>query len=56
MPNLFPTLFPLVRFFSAEKDICHVPNERIEVSDLTAWANIYSNALLRIADNIDILS
>ena len=51
-----PHAVPFGAIFSAEKDICHVPNERIEVSDLTAWANIYSNALLRIADNIDILS
>lgn len=47
-----PNAIPFGAIFSAQKDICHTPNERIEVEDLLSWTKIYSNALLRIADYI----
>ena len=48
-----PGAVPFGAIFNDEKDICHVPNERIEVSDLMDWTRIYSNAILRIADLIE---
>ncbi|MDO5541210.1 MAG: Sapep family Mn(2+)-dependent dipeptidase [Eubacteriales bacterium] len=53
--KFIPNAVPFGAIFSAEKDICHVPDEKIEISDLINWTKIYSNALLRIADNLEIL-
>lgn len=48
--KFIPNAVPFGAIFTPEKDLCHVPDEHIEIKDLMLWAKIYANALLRIAD------
>ena len=50
--KFIPGAVPFGAIFTPEKDLCHVPDEHIEVSDLMLWPRIYANALLRIADHV----
>lgn len=48
--KFIPNAVPFGAIFTPEKDLCHIPDEYIEIKDLMLWAKIYANALLRIAD------
>ena len=48
-----PNAIPFGAIFTPAQDLCHVPDEFIEISDLMIWSKIYANAILRICDNLD---
>lgn len=50
--KFIPNAVPFGAIFTEETDICHVPDEWIYVSDFMIWAKIYSNAVLRICDEL----
>lgn len=51
--KFIPGAVPFGAIFTPEKDLCHVPDEHIEIRDLMLWTKIYANALLRIADYVE---